>query len=186
MDDFEIVSMFWKRDENAVLQAQEKYNAYCRSVAANILSTSEDVEEVLNDTFFGAWNSIPPHKPQKLSAFLGKITRNLSLKKYRQNNAEKRGAGVVELSLDELSECVLQNTTVEEEISVRELTRIIDSFLRTLSDNERRVFLRRYWYFDSIEDISTQFGFSQSKVKMMLSRTREKLKKLLEREGVLL
>lgn len=186
MEDYEIVSMFWERDENAVSQAREKYNAYCRHVADNILSNSEDVEEVLNDTFFGAWNSIPPNKPQKLSIFLGKITRNLALKKHRQMNADKRGGGGAAVSLDELSECIPESKSVEEEVSVKELALIIDSFLRTLSDNERRVFLRRYWYFDSIEEISARFGFSQGKIKMMLLRTREKLKKQLEREGVLL
>lgn len=186
MDDFQIVSMFWERDENAISEARAKYNAYCSSVAVNILNNSEDVEEVLNDTFFGAWNSMPPNKPQKLSTFLGKITRNLALKKYRQINAEKRGAGNVAISLDELAECIPHSTTVEDEVSIKELAQIIDSFLRILSDDERRVFLRRYWYFYSIEDISTQFGYSQSKIKMMLFRTREKLKKHLEREGVLL
>ena len=186
MEDFQIVKLFWERDENAISEAREKYYAYCRSVAANILESGEDIEEVLNDTFFGAWNSIPPNKPQKLSTFLGKITRNLSLKKHRQINADKRGSGVAAISLDELSECITQSNTVEEEVSVKELARIIDSFLRTLSNDERRVFLRRYWYFDCIETISTQFGYSQSKIKMMLFRTREKLKKYLEREGVLL
>lgn len=186
MEDVEIVSLFWERDETAISEARAKYLAYCRYVAANILSSSEDIEEVLNDTFLGVWNSIPPNKPQKLSTFLGKITRNLSLKKYRQINAEKRGSGAVELSLDELTECIPQGTTVEEEVSVKELARIIDYFLRTLSDDERRVFLCRYWYFDSIEYISTQFGFSQSKTKMILFRTREKLKKHLEGEGTLI
>ena len=186
MEDFEIVSLFWERDETAISEARAKYLAYCRYVAANILSNSEDIEEVLNDTFLGVWNSIPPNKPQKLSAFIGKITRNLSLKKYRKNCADKRGAGVVALSLDELSESISPNTTVEDEISVKELACIVDTFLRTLSDNERRVFVRRYWYFDSIETMSTQFGYSKSKIKMMLFRTREKLKKHLEREGVTL
>ncbi len=186
MDDFEIVSKFWERDENAIFQARTKYGLYCRSVACNILRNSEDVDEVLNDTFLGAWNSIPPNKPQKLSTFLGKITRNLSLKKFRQINADKRGAGVVTVSLEELSECISQNKTVEEEISIKELARTIDSFLRTVRDEERRVFLRRYWYFDSIEEISIKFGYSQSKIKTMLFRTREKLKKQLEKEGVFL
>ena len=186
MDDIEIVSKFWERDEDAISQARAKYGSYCRSVACDILRNSEDVDEVLNDTFMGAWNSMPPNKPQKLSTFLGKITRNLSLKKFRQINADKRGAGVVTVSLEELSECISQNKTVEEEISIKELARTIDFFLRTVRDEERRVFLRRYWYFDSIEEISIKFGYSQSKIKTMLFRTREKLKKQLEKEGVFL
>lgn len=186
MEDFEIVSMFWNRDENAVLQARAKYNSFCRSVAVNILSNNEDVEEVLNDTFLGAWNCIPPNKPQKLSTFLGKITRNIALKKYRQINADKRGGGVVAVSLDELSEFVSKSSTIEEEISAKELAQVMDSFLRKLPIDERRIFIRRYWYFDSIEKISIQFGYSQSKTKMTLLRTREKLKKYLEREGVII
>lgn len=186
MDDSVIVELFFKRSENAVAQTQEKYGKYCHSIAFNILHDEEDANETVNDTYLNAWNSIPPHRPQMLSTFLGKITRNLSLKKWREKTADKRGGGEATLTLDELEECIPDGETIEYELSVKELAQIVDAFLRTLPDNERRVFVRRYWYLDSISDICDQFGFGNSKVKMMLLRTREKLKKQLETEGVYL
>lgn len=184
MEDSQIVDLYWHRDESAITATQNKYGHYCYTVAYNILHDKQDCEEVLNDTWFGAWNAMPPHRPEILSAFLGKITRRISLKKWREKTAKKRGGGEFHLTLDELGECVPAADCIDETQDIKELTGIIDKFLGTLSDDERRVFVCRYWYFDSIRDISLRFSFSQSKVKMMLKRTREKLLVNLRKEGI--
>lgn len=186
MEDKDIVELYWKRDEQAIKETKIMYGRYCHSIAYNILHNNEDAEECVNDTYMGAWNSMPPHKPELLSAFLGRITRNISLKKWRAGTADKRGGGEMALTLDELQECVPASNDVHESIEVKALANIIDTFLRSIPENERRVFICRYWYMDSIADICEQFGFGQSKVKMMLLRTREKLLKELVKEGVIL
>ena len=186
MEDKQIVELFWAREEQALDETQTKYGRYCYSIAYNILQNQEDAEESVNDTYLGAWNSIPPHRPERLATFLGKITRNLSLKKWRMATAGKRGSGELLLALDELQECVPTGGFVDDEIQVKELAAIIDGFLRGIPEVERRVFVCRYWYTDSIADICEQFGYGQSKVKMMLSRTRKKLLERLIKEGVTL
>lgn len=186
MEDKYIVELYWSRDERAIEETKKKYNGYCHSIAYNILCNSEDAEECVNDTYLGAWNSIPPHKPELLSTFLGKITRNLSLKKWRGKTADKRGGGEVALTLDELQECIPASNNIQEALEVKELAELIDTFLRSIPDDERRVFICRYWHMDSIADIGEQFGYGQSKVKMMLSRTRKKLQDKLVKEGVTL
>ncbi len=184
MEDNDIVELYWTRDERAIEETKSKYERYCHSIAFNILHDHEDAKEAVNDTYLGAWNSIPSHRPELLGAFLGKITRNLSLKKWRSKTADKRGGGETFLTLDELQECVSGKNDVLETIEVQELAKIIDTFLRGISEEERRVFICRYWYMDSIADIGEQFGYGQSKVKMMLSRTRKKLLDKLIKEGV--
>lgn len=184
MEDRQIVDLYWRRDEAAITETQSKYRNYCHTVAYNILRNKEDSEEVVNDTWLGAWNAMPPHRPEKLSVFLGKITRQLSLKKQRDKTAKKRGGGEFPLALEELEECIPASDSVDEGQDIRELTEIIDKFLETLSVDERSVFICRYWYFDSISDISSRFAFSQSKVKMMLKRTRDKLLAKLMKEGI--
>lgn len=186
MEDNMIVDLFWQRNESAIDAADEKYGAYCRSIAHNILSNREDSEECLSDVYLAAWNSMPEARPQFLKGFLGKITRNLSLKKLRLRSAQKRGGSIVEYTLDELKDCVPQMNSPEAEVELNDLARIIDTFLRRLPEMERNVFLCRYWYFDSISDIAKRFGFGESKVKMMLLRTRNKLREVLEKEGVAL
>ena len=183
MDDNSILDMFFARNESAISASREKYGGACTSLAYNILGNVQDTEEVLNDTFFAVWNAIPPEKPQFFSAFICKITRNLSLKKLRTRTAQKR-RGNCELCLAELSECIPSALNVEEEISARELSQILDKFLRGLEKTQRIIFIRRYWYMDSIEDIAKAFGFGQSKVKMMLLRTRQKLLNELTKEGI--
>ena len=185
MVDAHIVELFWQRDETALTEAKSKYGAYCQSIAMNILRNREDAQECVNDALFGAWNAIPPHKPAVLSTFLGKITRRLSFNKRTENNAKKRGSGVFEESLDELSGCIPDNTRIDEGLYSEELLRILDTFLSGLSKHERCIFVRRYWYLDSIGAISKRFGFSESKVKMTLKRTRNKLAVCLRKEGVL-
>lgn len=184
MDDKEIIALYWQRDETAIIESQKKYNRYCQSIAHNILKSPEDAEECINDTFLSAWNCIPPQEPVALGAFLGKITRNLSLKKLRRNATLKRGDGIAELTYMELQECISGSNHIEAEIETAELAEVIDGFLRRLPLVERQVFLCRYWYFDSITDISEQFGFGKSKVKMMLMRTRKKLQHVLKKAGV--
>ena len=186
MDDSKIIELYWARDEKAIDETRTKYGRYCYAIASNILHNHEDCDECVNDTYLGAWNSMPPRRPQMLSTFLGKITRNLSLKKLRNRLADKRGGGEAELALEELEECIPSQHSIEEAILEEELTKILDTFLRKLPETERRIFLCRYWYFDSITSISTRYGFGKSKVKMMLLRTREKLRTYLEQEDIYL
>lgn len=186
MKDTDIVDLYLMRNEQAIAETSQKYDKYCYAIAYNILHDNEDAKECVNDTYLGAWNSIPPHRPEHLPAFLGKITRNLSLKKWRGMTADKRGGGEQTLVLDELTECIPTENAVDRVLEEKELAGIIDAFLRMTGDDERRVFICRYWYMDSINNICRQFGFGQSKVKMMLSRTRHKLLKRLEEEGVTL
>lgn len=186
MEDKDIVAMYWRREEDAISETRLKYGKYCYSIAYQILKNREDAEECENDTYLGAWNSMPPEKPFSLSAFLGRISRNLSLKKWRAKTAIKRGGKVVTLTLDELSECIPDSEGIDEIIELKELAMVIDSFLRALPEEERKIFIRRYWYFDSIIQIAGYFGYGQSKVKMQLLRTRKRLLDCLEKEGVYL
>lgn len=186
MDDARIIDLYWARSENAIAETSNKYGKYCYAIAYNILSDEQDADESVNDTYLNAWNTMPPHRPAILSAFLGKITRRISIDRWRSRTAEKRGSGEVVLALDELSECVPSSTSVEEMIEAAELEKVIDAFVMNLPIMERRVFICRYWYLDSINEICQQFGYSQGKVKMMLYRTRTKLQSYLEKEGVIL
>ncbi len=180
MEDRDIIEMYFARDERAIAETSEKYGGYCGSIAMNILSSREDAEECLNDTWLRAWNSIPPHRPNVLRVFLGKITRNLALDKYRARTAEKRVGGEFAVSLDELDECV---GTVDESESA-EIGESISRFLRTQPKETRSIFVCRYFYCDSIGDIARRFGISEAKVKTLLFRTRNKLKIHLEGEGI--
>ena len=186
MEDREIVSLFEKRDERAIEESKKKYSRYVRSISLGILHSDEDVDECENDAYLGAWNSIPPHHPEDLRTYLGKLARRISIDRFRAETAEKRGGTETALSLDELEECVPAGSVnpVEEAAEAADLARIIDAFLRTLPVNERRMFLRRYWYFDSVKEIAERFGSGESRVKTTLFRTREKLKAVLTKEGI--
>ena len=183
MEDAIIVSLYWARDERAIAESAAKYGAYCQSIAQAILLRREDAEESVNDTWAGAWNSMPPNCPEHLRAFLGKITRRISMKRLRERSAEKRGGGRYELALEELAECVGSVSSAQEALERKELANCVDRFLDGLKSEERNVFVCRYWYLDSIAEISRRFGFSQSKVKSMLFRTRERLREHLRKEG---
>ena len=176
MNDSQIVALYWARNEQAIAKTRVKYGQYCYAIAFNILHRNEDAEESVNDTYLDAWNAMPPHKPSVLSTFLGKITRRISLDRLRRNNAEKRGGGQVALSLDELGECIPDGKSIDDELQAEELSKRIDSFLRSLPSAQRSVFICRYWFFDPIADIAKQFGYTESKVKATLRRTLEKLK----------
>lgn len=180
MKDDQIVELYWQRDENAVRESRVKYEAYCGTIAYNILHSKEDSEECVNDTWLRAWNNIPPEKPGRLAAFFGKITRNLAIDKYRRSRSRKYGGGQIALCLDELEECIGEEQPIEDRVALREL---INEFLTELTDKNRDIFLFRYWYIMSVSEISRRYGISEGAVKMILQRTRSKLKGYLEREG---
>lgn len=184
IEDREIVALFFKRDEAAIAETEKKYAGYCRSIAYNILYSKEDAEECVNDTWVNAWNSIPPHSPTVLSTYLGKLTRFISIKKWRDSRRQKRGGGEISLAYEELAECIESGADVADELETKELADSINSFLNELDETAQRIFVCRYWYFDSIASIGEQFGFSKSKVKSILYRTRKKLSAYLQKEGV--
>lgn len=181
MDDNRIVELFWRRSEEAIGAAEEQYGNLCRIIARNLLRNEEDVRECVNDTWHSLWNAIPPERPDKLLPFVAKITRNLAMKRLRYHNAAKRQAVV--LSFEELDACIPDGKTVEQALEGKELSRLIDAFLDTLDQESRNLFLRRYWFFDSVRQLSRSFGMSESKVKVKLFRMREALKQYLETEA---
>ena len=183
MDDKRIIGLYFERREQAVEETAKKYGRYCYAIAYNILSDPEDAEESVNDTYLDAWNAIPPHRPNSLALFLGKITRRISIDRWRIRNAGKRGGGETALVLEELYQCVASDANPEQEFERKQLAQVINRFVKTLPGNEQKVFLCRYWYMDSIKSIGKRFGYSESKVKSMLFRTREKLRDVLRKEG---
>lgn len=184
MEDQEIIALFFRRSEQAIEETDRKYGGYCYSIAYNILFSREDSEESVSDTYLAAWNSIPPRRPNVFSAFLGRITRHISIDRWRRQGAQKRGGGQVVLALEELGECVSQDS-VEKTLERKALARSLRAFLTSLSDTERNVFMCRYWYLDSVQTIAELTGFSQSKVSTMLHRMRTKLRSQLTKEGYL-
>lgn len=183
MDDGQIVQFYWDRDERAIPATADKYGNYCTSIAKNILGNPEDAEECVNDTYMRAWNSMPPHRPNVLSAFLGKITRNVSLNRYKQNTADKRGGGEVPAVLEEIAELVSDTDSVEQEVDRRELVKAIDAFWDRLPTEKRSLFLCRYWYFDSVSNLASRFGMTENHVSVTLNRLRLKLHNYLQERG---
>ena len=183
MNDKEIIQLYFDRDPKALSATAKKYGKYCTSIAKNILGNDEDVEECVNDTYLNTWNSIPPTIPTILSAFLGKITRNIAFNKYRHNHVKKRGNGEVALVLDELTDCVSGLDDVEQEIDRKQLVEAINSFLNTLSSQNRNIFICRYWYSDSVASIAKRYGITENNVSVILNRLRSKLKKYLLERG---
>ena len=182
MEDNRIIELYLSRSEDAIKQTESKYGKYCHTIANNILQSLEDSEECVSDTYMKAWNSIPPDRPSAFKAYLGKITRNLALDKFRHYNAEKRGAGQTVEALEELGECVSAKTgDMIDEIALVEL---LNNFLASLSTTKRKVFMGRYWYFSSVKEIASDYRMTESKVIMMLHRTRQELKAFLEKEGI--
>ena len=186
MEDSHIVELYWARSESAITETMSKYGLYCYRIAFNILANQEDAEEIVNDTYLAAWNCMPPHRPSILSSFLGKLTRRLSIDRWRAKRADRRGGGEIELAIEELSECIPASNNVEREVENAEIAKLVNDFLHSLSVTERRVFICRYWYLDSIYAIGQQFGYSESKVKSMLYRTRKKLSAYFAEGGVFL
>ena len=184
MEDMQIVDLYFARNEKAIDETAQKYGKYLFSIAYHILSSNRDSEEAVNDTYLGAWRSIPPHRPNRLSTYLGKITRRISLEKWKYFHAQKRGGGEVLRAREELGECICTGETPEQTMEMKELTQELNIFLKSLPETEQKVFVCRYWYLTPVKTISKQFGFSESKVKSMLSRTRSKLKTHLVKEGM--
>ncbi len=183
MEDNHIVDLYWERNDSAISKTAEKYGKYLHSISYQILNNTEDAEECVNDTYNDAWQSMPPHRPSILSTFLGKITRRISIDLWRKYSAEKRGGGVTALALDELEECVSGTGDIMAEVERLELQKKLNDFLLALPQTERQVFICRYWYMDAVSDIAKQFAFSESKIKSMLYRTRNKLRTMIEKEG---
>ena len=182
MDDEKIIELFWQRNEDAITETASKYGKLCRFISANILSRPEDCEEVVNDTYLAAWNSIPRQRPKRFSVFISRIARNLALNRSDYDSAAKRNPEAV-CSLEELAECVSGKENVENEVENRRIEHLISVFLLKQTEEKRNIFIRRYWYFDSIVSISRRTGFSESKIKSMLFQLRKSLREYLESEG---
>ena len=186
MDDSRIVDLYWMRNERAITETESKYGKYCYAIAYNILCNHEDAEECVNDTWLNAWKSIPPQRPNRLSTYLGKITRNLSLDRWKLLTAQKRGRGQVELVLSELAGCVPAQTDMEQITDEMVLVNAIETFLRAQPRTERNIFVGRYWYLHSIRDLAGAYRISESKVASLLYRMRNKLRLHLEKEEIYL
>jgi len=180
MEDNEIVELFWRRSEDALTECKNKFGGYCRIIAKNILNNIEDADECVNDMLFRAWNAIPPAKPSILKSFLGKITRNLALDRYEAAHSQKRGGGNIEIALDELTDI-----PAPEDADSGELTQAINSFLRSEPFENADIFVKRYWYFQSINEISAEYGYKENKITSLLFRMRGRLKQKLESEGLM-
>ncbi len=182
MEDKQIVALYWERSETAISETEKKYGRYCRYIAYNILYSNQDAEECVNDTYQKAWETMPPKQPELLSAYLGKLTRSLAINRFRYDHAVKRSPGM-EVILDEAAEFISDPNGVDalDEIHLRD---VINSFVASLTQEVRIVFVRRYWYMSSVRDIAADLGITESKVKVILMRTRKKFKEHLEREGI--
>ena len=183
MEDSRIIELFLARSDEALRAAEKKYGGLCFKTAVRILSDRGDAEEAVNDTLLKAWNSIPPNRPEKLSAYLVKICRNTALAGLQKLSAQKRGGGMLPQLLGELAECVPESGGVEEEADRAALCGALNRFLSELEPETRRVFLQRYWYMCSISEIAAEENSGESRIKMLLLRTRQKLKRFLEQEG---
>lgn len=184
MKDREILDLFWKRDESAISETANAYGNYCYTIAYNILNCNEDAEECVNDTWMNAWKSIPPYRPNNLSTYLGKITRNLAFNRYKLLRAKKRGLGRVEVALSELEGCVPEKKDTEQIIDELTLINAIEAFLRRQTPVDRKIFIGKYWYLYSNQDLANAYSISESKVASLLYRMRNKLKLYLEKEGI--
>ncbi len=185
MEDNAIIELYFARDPMALLETQEKYGPYCKSISMGILQSPEDAQECVNDTLLRAWDSIPPTRPKVFSAFLGRITRNLSIQRWRNLHAQKRGGGETAIALEELGECVSGGSDPAKSVEEHVLREAIGQFLSSLKKQDREIFLARYWYFASVREIAQKFGYSEPKVKTSLHRTRNKLRVFLEQEDFL-
>lgn len=185
MTDQKIIEMFFRRDEDALAEVDDKYGAYCRTVALRITGNGADADECVNDMLLAAWNSIPPQKPDDLGSYLSGIVRNISAAKLRKNRAAKRGGGEADIAIDELEECLGCVNTTEDEILSREFTEVMEKFLDRLPKKERDMFVCRYYYAYPVDEIADAFEVSDGCVRSMLSRTRKKLGKYLTKEKML-
>ena len=183
MEDREIVELYWQRSDLAISETEQKYGRYCRSIAYNICGRHEDAEECVNDTWLGVWNSIPPARPSPLGTFVCRIARNLAIKRYHAERAQTRNSRY-DLALDELAECLPDHGSVEDSIEAKELAGMISAFLDTLPYVDKFLFMRRYWYADSLPEIAEMAGMRCGTAAVRLHRVREKLRNYLKKEGV--
>ena len=181
MEDSRIIDLYWARSQDAITETKTRYGRLIYSIAMKILRIHEDADECENDTYMKAWNSMPPQRPNILAAFLGKIARNLALDRYEREHAQKRGGSQIPLILDELEECIPSEGGMELPIEMRD---ILNRFLEGQTETARKVFLRRYWFGDSVKEIAQMYSLGESRVKMTLLRSRNTLKECLEAEGV--
>lgn len=184
MDDKKIIELYFERSQQAISETSKKYGGYCHYIAYGILKSNEDSEECVNDAYLRAWNAIPPNRPNNLQTYLGKIVRNLSLNRLEKLSAEKRGATEQAVILDELAECIPSGENVQKSVEDTVISDAINRFLAGLSKDTRRIFVRRYWYMNSVKEIADSLCIGESKVAVTLFRTRQKLKKALLKEGI--
>lgn len=182
MNDASIVGLYWERSEKAIKETDIKYGKLCNRLANNILNSSCDAEECVNDSYLTVWNSIPDERPNNFSAFLCRIVKNLSFKKLEHITAQKRKPEML-VSLNELQECISSPSDTEASYDAAQLGKSISAFLNNQSETNRNIFVRRYWYYDSVKDIATDYGFKEKKISNILFETRKKLKQFLEQEG---
>ena len=185
MDDAKIIQLFWDRSQDALTEVQSKYGQYCFSIANNVLSDSSDSEECVNDCLLKAWNSIPPGNPACLKTYLGKLTREIAVDRLRKKTAAKRVPESETIPFDELDE-IIGERGPDASVGVRELSRLISAFLRSQKEEDRNLFIRRYWYGDPIAKICERYGYGKSRVLVKLKRTRDKLARYLKKEGYLI
>ena len=184
MEDERIIDLYWDRDQNAITETAGKYGGFLHRLSWNILRSHDDAEECVNDTYLRTWNAIPPARPAAFRAWLGRITRNLSLDRWKLSQAAKRGGDSVEVLLGELDDCIPTPRGTEQQLEDQAIAELISAFLRTLPQEQRLMFLGRYWYGESIADIAARLNCAQGKVKSSLFRTRKALQSYLEQEGV--
>ena len=184
VDDKSIIALFFFRDEKAITESDNKYGHYCRTISFNVLNDRQDADECTNDTYLQAWNTIPPTKPESLKAYLGKIVRNISLNKLKAKQTQKRKSDEFSAAYDELENVLTSNQTIDEHIDEIHLRELIEKFLDKQTKENRKIFIARYWYFESVREISTKLGITESKTKMSLMRMRNSLRSFLEQEGV--
>jgi RNA polymerase sigma-70 factor (ECF subfamily) len=183
LEDAQLINLYFERSEAAIAETEIKYGKYCKTVVGNVLPSPEDTEEVMNDTYMAVWNAIPPERPNCFKAFIGKIARNLALDRYKHDNAEKRGGGQVCELADELADVLPDRETTESAFEAKELTRHINKFLEAQPAEKRRLFVLRYWYMKTVDEIAESQGLGVSNVKVSLMRIREALKEHLKTEG---
>jgi RNA polymerase sigma-70 factor (ECF subfamily) len=184
MKDNEIIELYWNRNESAIAATAERYGNYCYTIAFQILQSPEDAQECVNDTYWKAWQSIPPHRPAQLATYLGKITRNLSIDRRKQRNAQKRGSGQTETALQQLEGCIPAANGSEQIVDEIALAYAISQFLRQQPRIRRNIFVGRYWHLYSIADLARAYGMRESKIASLLFRMRNNLKAYLEKEGI--
>lgn len=184
MEDEKIVELFFQRSEEALRELDKKYGRLCHRLSHNILDSWPDAKECVNDAWLGVWNAIPPARPNPLQAYVCRIVRNLSLKRYYRENAAKR-SGAYTVAMEELEEYLPASNTVEAEIEAKELTRVIESFLDRLTVENRVIFMRRYWFSDTYADIADRMGISEKNVSVRLTRTRREMRKYLSERGIM-